>query len=107
MLAACASAPTDREMIDARASAARTPDEHRLVAEQYEALAVREAQASLLDEIRARQDAATAALMRQSRAPIGHTWANLGSWRLQALSEARGADEARVLAELHRATAGP
>ena len=102
LLGACASVPSDRDAIDARAGAATTAAEHRQVASQYQALAEREASSAANYYSFAAQDGRLAAIGSAGRATPGHASVTLWAWQMRAGSDARAAAEARELAKLHR-----
>lgn len=106
VLGACAGAPTARTQIDARASAARTAAEHLAVAAEYEALARQEKDDSVRHSLDARREERTEELRSQGRFARSHPSITAGQWQLRSMAEARSAQEAASLAELHRAMAG-
>lgn len=100
-LAACASGPPDRTSIDARALGARTAAEHQAIASEYQALAEREAEASLRHQIQGREEARIAIFANEGRGIRGHPSIMATQWQMRAMVEARAAEEAKALAKQH------
>lgn len=104
-LAACASGPPDRTSIDARAFGARTAAEHQAIASEYQALAEREAEASLRHQIRGREEERIAAFVNEGKGIRGHPSIMVIQWQMRAMVEARAAEDAKALAKQHRGLA--
>ena len=106
-LAACASVPPERAALDARAAAARTPQEHRAVAAEYDALADRAMAAAQRYAAYAQQDLATADLIERSREHLDRPapYFFRPQWEVNAQGEFHDAQEMRELARRHRETA--
>lgn len=104
-LAACASGPPDRTSIDVRALGARTAAEHQVIASEYQALAEREAEASLRHQIRDREEERIAAFVNEGKGIRGHPSIMVVQWQMRATVEARAAEEAKAMAKQHRGLA--
>lgn len=104
-LAACAGGPPDRVSIDARALEARTAAEHQAIASEYQALAEREAEASLRHQIRGREEERTVAFANDGRGIRGHPSIMVAQWQMRAVVEAKAAEDAKALAKRHRGMA--
>lgn len=101
----CAGGPPDRGSIDARALSARTAGEHQAVASEYQALAGRQAEASVHRGIRGREEDRMALFKNEGRGIRSHPSIMAAQWQMQAAVEARAAEEARALAKQHRGMA--
>lgn len=104
-LGACAGGPPDRASIDARAAGARTAAEHEAIASEYDALAQREAQASVRHQIRGREEERIAVFANEGRGLRGHPSIMAIQWQMRALVEARAAEAAKARARQHRGMA--
>ena len=104
-LVGCAAGPPDRDSIDARALAARTPGEHQAIASEYQALAERHAEASVRHGIQGREEERIALFKNEGRGIRGHPSIMAAQWQMRAAVEARAAEEAKILANQHRGMA--
>ena len=104
-LVGCAGGPPDRESIDARALAARTPGEHQAIASEYQALAERHAEASVRHGLQGREEERIALFKNEGRGIRGHPSIMAAQWQMRSAVEARAAEEAKTLAKHHRGLA--
>lgn len=101
-LVGCAGGPPNRDSIDARALAARTPGEHQAIASEYQALAERHAEASVRHGIQGREEGRIALFKNEGRGIRGHPSIMAAQWQMRSAVEARAAEEAKTLAKHHR-----
>jgi hypothetical protein len=102
LLAACASVPDARTQLEVRASGARTAADHLAIAAEYEALSRQELESSARHMVEARREQRSEELRSQGRFARIHPAITAGQWELRAMAEARAAQEASALAQLHQ-----